>query len=1154
LNTPSATLRILFLTATPVDLPRLAVDEEYREVDRHIQGSRCRDRCELRYASAVRGGELAQALQRHEPHVVHFSGHGSREGELLLPDATGRSKPASPARVAELFGILNARDLSIRCVVLNACYSEPLALALTEHVDCVIGTAAALKDKVAITFAGAFYEALGFGRDVEAAYLLARNRVALEVPAGVEPPRLHCRAGVDPATVRLLPVARERTTEPDERAALTPSLAVSSPPEESAHELRLTTVALLRDVSDAVFVEAVARELKGRVVRLAGGSMRVLFGLDRWLADEPKRALRLALVTAHATGAVGIATGRTLRGAQEVTGEAIDTAAQLAARGGVTLDAVTAAAVRGEAALAFAPDGTARLEARAERRGTAQDEAIDQTPFVGREVELATLLRSAVDAWEQVRPTGVAMLGPAGIGKSRLRRVAMQRLRERLPDATCVLLRCDLFRRDAPFGALREAVAQTFDPSAAGLFEPVTGLDPRRDPVAALDRVRSSLGTLLFGAAERGPVVLIVEDAQWLDAASLTTLKWLRENHETLPMAVWAFGRPDAAGLPALVGGAASELGPLDAEAAARLLRSLVGAAPEAALQRAGGHPLFLEELGRVLTLHGGGEVLDTLALPPSIESAWLAQFDRMSASEREFLKLAAVFGRTFWVEGAAALGAEAEVATHLHRGGLIVPRPKSRLAGAREFRFRASALQEVAHQLLTDGLRARLHGRAAAWLSTREGATPDEQARHWELAGDDTRAAEQYVRAAESAAAVAETATTCAHVARALALTQDLPLRWRALVARDGALQLSDQVELWRQGLTEIDALAREMGLREQVEAAWRRCFFARTRAGRDEALEVGGRAFDLSERLGDPWWGATVSIDLAMILTHAGSFADARTCAEAAREMAAQVGDGWLKARADATLAYVLGESGDAARAMEFSRQAADGFATAGDRRREAILRANAGWAMLLLGRITEAEVQIPAAIEAAQRVGNQVTVATCTHNLGVLRRITGDLPRAAALHAQAEVISAKLRHAKLTCTAAIEGVYLALQRGDDPGGLIALAAGVVRQVESARSAPLAASARAVALRAEARAEGVSHAGVESARALLPAQQEPERRAELCVAIWEAGGRLDVDRDAALRAIEAVCAGSGAAPERDARRDVFGRRFLVPRELFAG
>lgn len=909
---------------------------------------------------------------------------------------------------------------------------------------------------------------------------------------------------------------------------------------DSGSEVRLASVVLLHEARDPVFVDAVARELGGRVERIAGERTLVLFGLDRWSGDEPLRALRFARTVAPSVQAAGVATGRVLRGAARVLGAAIDTVAQIIRPAGVTLDATTAEAVRAEVALARNADGTASLDALAPRTTASMLPDAYDTPFVGREGEVAELLDVVEAAWDESRPRGVALTGVAGVGKSRLRHEAARRLAERVAEAICVHVRCDPFRRDVPFGVLREAFALSLDTSVAGLFE----TSGEGDPTAALDRVRASLVTLLRGATARAPVVLVFDDAQWLDAASRATVQWLRENHPDLPFVVWAFAAPGAPEVTALAGADRRvELGPLSPSASRQLLRAITGDAPEAALERAGGHPLFLEEIGRILARREADVRPEEVALPLSVEGACLAQLDRVAPEAREFLKRAAVFGRTFWVEGVAVLGGAAHALRGLQDTGLVLTRGRSRLDGAREVRFRIGVLQEVALELIPAAPRARLHAHAARWLSQQRGATPDEVALHWERAGEHPLAAEAYARATEGAAKVADTDATCAHAARVLALTQDPELRWRALAARDDVLQLTDRLDLAREGLAELDALARAMDLRRQTEAAWRRAYFARLTYDRDTALGAGGRALDLATQLGDARWMATVRIDLAMVQATRGELVGALTHALAAREAAGRTGDPWVSARAVATVAFVRAEAGDVADALGLYEHAADGFARAGDRRREALMRANRAWALLRMGRVAEAEREAASAVETSQRVGNAVTVASCTHLRGILRRVAGDWGAADELQVKVEGMATRRGNTRLVCAAVVERAYAALARGGDVSALVVRAAALA---ERAAGPALAVSVRALSLRE--RRGTVSAEELDAARGEASAITDAEGRAELRAAIWDAGGRGERDRAALDEAIEGVVARAGEGEEREERRAVVARRYEVP------
>ena len=199
---PPNRVKILFMASNPADTTRLQIEEEYREIEGRIRASPRRNQFELAYAPEVRAQDLVPALLRHRPNVVQFSGHGTQDGGLLLSDERGRATPVSPSTMGRIFA--STSQGTIRCVVLMSAYSEALARALVEFVDCVIGVSTAIADRTAIAFAAAFYEALAFGRSVGAAYQIACNMVTMGTPGAVQVPSLYVRPGVDSEEVHLL--------------------------------------------------------------------------------------------------------------------------------------------------------------------------------------------------------------------------------------------------------------------------------------------------------------------------------------------------------------------------------------------------------------------------------------------------------------------------------------------------------------------------------------------------------------------------------------------------------------------------------------------------------------------------------------------------------------------------------------------------------------------------------------------------------------------------------------------------------------------------------------------------------------------------------------------------------------------------------------
>jgi CheY-like chemotaxis protein len=180
-------IKILFLAANPSDTTWLRLYEESRAIEQVLRRAEFRDVFDVKQHWAVRVNDVQGLLLRYKPHIVHFSGHGSESSEIILEDDSGNSSPISVRAMSQLFSVL--KD-NIRCVVLNACYSEQQATAIAEHIDCVIGMTKAIGDKAAISFAAAFYQALGFGRNVKTAFDLGCVQIDLESLDEQDTPKL----------------------------------------------------------------------------------------------------------------------------------------------------------------------------------------------------------------------------------------------------------------------------------------------------------------------------------------------------------------------------------------------------------------------------------------------------------------------------------------------------------------------------------------------------------------------------------------------------------------------------------------------------------------------------------------------------------------------------------------------------------------------------------------------------------------------------------------------------------------------------------------------------------------------------------------------------------------------------------------------------
>jgi CHAT domain len=188
-------IRILFLAADPLDVgyrPRLG--EEIREIGKEIRAGSNRDSFDLKSEWAVRPNDLQTVLLQHNPHIVHFSGHGSRSQGIILEDDDGNMHPVGKKVLADLFFLVGG---NLRVVVLNACFTRIQGEVFQQVVDYTIGINKAIGDQAAVAFSAAFYRALAFGRSVQQAYELAKNQLdLLKIPESKKI-ELLIREGVD---------------------------------------------------------------------------------------------------------------------------------------------------------------------------------------------------------------------------------------------------------------------------------------------------------------------------------------------------------------------------------------------------------------------------------------------------------------------------------------------------------------------------------------------------------------------------------------------------------------------------------------------------------------------------------------------------------------------------------------------------------------------------------------------------------------------------------------------------------------------------------------------------------------------------------------------------------------------------------------------
>ncbi len=535
------------------------------------------------------------------------------------------------------------------------------------------------------------------------------------------------------------------------------------------------------------------------------------------------------------------------------------------------------------------------------------------SPFVGREQDLGPLRRLLEQA-ERGRGHVVGIMGEPGVGKSRLLHEFRQSV---APDrAACLEGRCQSYGSTTPYLPIVDIIRSRFDIGDLDTPEVVSekvqsglgdlALDAREwlpymlhllgfkeesatlaalSPEAVKARTIELLRQMCLRASARRPMIVAIEDMQWIDRTSEDALSALVTIVATSRILLLATYRPGYRP-PWLDRSQVSQfpLQGLTATDSVAIVRSVIPPPrlprelEQTIVARAEGIPFFLEELARAVVEHP--ELGSDVVIPGTIQDVLVARLDRLLPEDRELLQTASVIGKDVNVAILRAVGdmPEAEFGRQLARLEASEFMYEKSFA-PREYSFKHALTHEVAYHSVLESRRRALDARVVEAIETlypeRRSEWVDRLAHHAFRGGDWEKAVGYLRRAGERALMSSANREATEFFGQALQALGRLPQTSSTLEqAIDVQLNLRDA--LWALAelskiqhlLRETELLGRTLGDRRRE--GWIACYLCQYSwavVGLDAALEAGERALAIADSLPDPALRAETSFYLGLV-----------------------------------------------------------------------------------------------------------------------------------------------------------------------------------------------------------------------------------------------------------------------------------------------
>ncbi len=492
-------------------------------------------------------------------------------------------------------------------------------------------------------------------------------------------------------------------------------------------------------------------------------------------------------------------------------------------------------------------------------------------------------------------------------------------------------------------------------------------------------RLREAMVQTLLALGKLAPQLIVFDDLQWADEASLELLSTLTRRLDA-PILVVISYRPEESRERGTVwntlqtidrepGQLRMALNSLSRAEAAQLVRRALGSSVETPLERrigieSQGNPLLVLETLRALIENGGLEAGSQaeLPLPASVREVIVARLTRLAPPIRAVLDAAAVIGSSLDIGLCSAASGQMSADTlialdQLVRRGFLIEDESG-------LRFGHDKLRQIVYAELLEDDRRSLHRAVGQALEARDSQAFEVIARHFDEAGVWDKALEYHQRSAQRASGLYDFAGALTHLNRAVDLASVMNLgpdkRFRLLSDRTEALNVLDHRPEHLADLLEMEHLAQ------------------------DDAARLGH-----------------VRCRRARLLVALGQFEESDALARSVLENARQREDQTQKAEVLEVLARMAMRSGRRAEAVPLRREIIEVYRATGDIKHEAVARRYLAQTLMLIQELEEANREVRKALEMHRTLGDQTALASDVAVLGHIWRFRGHIRRAASCY---------------------------------------------------------------------------------------------------------------------------------------------------------